>query len=169
MEESEDLELTASRWLPYPSASVWAACSRKENLERWWSPEDLRTTVRRLDVRPGGPVVFHIRYVPALLTKDSADAFRAARIPIAFDLRGELSEVILERLLTFDLTLDIGKAGAGVKTVTKLELIPEGEGTRVNLIATGKGTPHWRTLGRKNLEAQLERLEKTLVSLSAPR
>ncbi|MGD0251039.1 MAG: hypothetical protein ABSB97_09190 [Thermoplasmata archaeon] len=114
-------------------------------------------------------MVFRIRYVPALLTKDSAEAFRAARIPIAFDMRGVLSEVIVERLLTFDLTLDLGKAGSGVKTITKIELTPEGEGTRVNLIARGIGTPHWRTLGRQNLEAQLERLERAAESFRASR
>jgi hypothetical protein len=32
------------------------------------------------------------------------------------------------------------------------------------LIAVGKGTPHWRTLGQQNLEAQLERLESVLLS-----
>jgi uncharacterized protein YndB with AHSA1/START domain len=162
MEDSGDLELAATRLLPYPPVRVWAACTRKELLERWWSPEDLRTTVRRLDVRPGGDVVFHVRYVPALLTKDAAESFRAARIPISFDIRGTFTEVILERLLTFDLTLELGKAGAGVNSVTRLELIPEDSGTRVNLIAGGKGTPHWKTLGRQNLDAQLERLERAL-------
>jgi len=164
MEESDNLELSASRWLAFSPARVWAACTRREFLERWWSPEDLRTTVRRLDVRPGGQVEFRIRYVPALLGKDSAQAFRAARIPISFELRGTLTEVLTERLLTFDLTLDIGKAGAGVKTITRLELNPEGEGTQVRLTAVGKGTPHWRTLGQQNLEAQLERLESVLLS-----
>ena len=102
MDESDELELSASRVIPHPPARVWAACTSKESLARWWSPEDLRTTVRRLDVRAGGQVVFHVRYVPALLTKDGAEAFRAARVPISFDLRGKLSEVVPGRLLTFD-------------------------------------------------------------------
>jgi uncharacterized protein YndB with AHSA1/START domain len=164
MEGSGDLELVATRLLPYSPARVWAACTLKQSIERWWNPEDLRTTVRRLDLRPGGDVVFHVRYVPALLTKDGAEAFRAARIPISFDLRGKLTDFVQERLLTFDLTLDLGKGGAGVNTLTRFELIPEGSGTRVKLIASGKGTPHWRTLGKQNLEAQLERLEQAITS-----
>jgi len=159
-----DLELTATRRLPFPAARVWTACTTKSTIEQWWSPEDLRTTVRRLEVRPGGEVLFRVRYVPALLTPGSKDVFRAARIPIAFDLRGKLSEVVLERILTFDLTLDIGKAGTGVEMITKFELNPDGDGTWVKLIARGKETPHWTTLGQQTLEAQLERLEGSVAS-----
>ena len=159
-----DLELRATREMPYPPTRVWAACTSKSSLEQWWSPEDLRTTVRRLDVHPGGEVWFHVRYVPALLSPSSGEVFRAARIPISFDLRGRLSEVIVGRSLTFDLVLDIGKAGAGVSMATKLELTPLGEGTRVDLVARGKATPHWTILGQQNLATQLERLEHTIAS-----
>jgi uncharacterized protein YndB with AHSA1/START domain len=161
-EESEELEWRASRWLPFPSDRVWIACSTRPGLERWWFPEYLRTTVRKLEVHPGGAVVFHLRYLPALLTTESAEAFRAARIPIAFDLRGTVSEVVEGRLLALDLTLDIGKGGAGVNSSTRLELAPEGSGTRVTIIGIGKRNPHWVTLGKQNLEAQLRRLEETL-------
>lgn len=163
MDASDELELSANRVLPYPPDRVWAACTRKEGLERWWSPEDLRTIVRRLEVRPGGEVDFYIRYVPALLTSESADAFRSARIPISFHMRGKLSVVEVDRVLAFDLTLEIDRAGAGVRTSTRLELKPEGLGTRVTVIARGQGTPHWATLGQQNLEAQLERLERALA------
>jgi len=157
-----ELELTASRYLPFPVARVWSACVTKEGLERWWSPADLRTTVRRLDVRPGGAVSLHVRYVPALLTPESAEAFRAAHIPIAFDLQGRLSEVVEGRVLSFDLALDLGRAESTVTMVTRLELEADGNGTRVRAIGRGPGTPHWVTLGRQNLAAQLERLEQAV-------
>jgi len=163
-DDPESLELRTSLWLPFSPDRVWAACTTKEIVERWWSPPDLRTTLRKLEVRPGGAVHFHIRYVPTLLSPESAEAFRAARIPIAFDLRGSLSEVVEERLLAFDLTLEIGRAGSGVDSSTRLEFVPEGSGTRVTIIGTGKGTPHWATLGQKNLEGQLGRLLEALKS-----
>lgn len=167
-EGSTDLDLTASRWIPHAPVRVWAACSTKEGIERWWSPPDLRTTVRRWDLRPGGDVVFHLRYVPAILTPSAPEAFRAAGVPISFNLRGQLSEVHPGRLLTMDLTLDVGKAGAGVRMITRLEIVPEGSGTRVSLLGRGQGTPHWAALGQRNLEAQLERLEQVLDTGGSP-
>jgi len=159
-----DLELTATRWLPFPAARVWTACTTKHSIERWWSPVDLRTSVRRLEVRPGGEVRFRIQYVPALLTPGSQELFRAARVPIAFDLRGRVGDLVEDRSITFDLTLDLGKAGTGIDMVTRLELLPERDGTRVTLIARGKETPHWTTLGQQNLEAQLERLAHAVAA-----
>ncbi len=154
----DQLVLTASRRIPADVRRVWHACTEGSKLERWWSPEDLETTVRRLEARPGGQVLIRIRYSPALVTADGAEAFRAAGIPITFDLRGALREVIPERLLVFDLTLDLGRAGAGIEMVTRLDFTPEGDATLVRIEASGSKTPHWASLGQQNLEAQLARL-----------
>lgn len=158
-----ELELSATRWIPAPPDVVWVACTTKAGLEQWWSPEDLRTSVRRLEVHPGGVIAFHVRYVPALLSPTTAETFRDARVPIAFYLRGKFVEIVEHRRLTFDLTLEIGRAAAGVPMSTSLELEPEKGGTRVTVVGRGKGTPHWATLGKQNLEAQLDRLGRVAV------
>jgi uncharacterized protein YndB with AHSA1/START domain len=157
-----DLELSASRWIPASPQDLWVACTTKAGLERWWSPEDLRTSVRRLDARDQGTVVLHIAYTPALLSPSTTESFTAARIPIAFDLRGRLVDVVEPKRITFDLTLDIGRSGAGVEMRTTLEFAEEGAGTRVTIVGRGAGTPHWAALGKQNLEGQLERLERSV-------
>ena len=158
-----ELMLSATRRLAAPVPRVWSACTTKRELERWWGPADLQTTVRRLEVRKGGAIAFHVRYVPALLTRASAEAFRAAGVPIAFDLRGTVTELVPESLLVFDLTLDLGKSGAGIPMATRLELVPDGDATQVTVSGSGQPTPHWRTLGAQNLAGQLERLERVVA------
>jgi uncharacterized protein YndB with AHSA1/START domain len=148
-----DLELSATRWIPAAPGEVWTAATTKAALERWWSPEELRTSIRRLEVHPGGMIAFHVTYLPALLSPTSKESFTAARVPIAFDLRGTFSELVEPSRLTFDLTLELGKAGAGIPMSTRMDLEPEGAGTPVTLTGRGQGTPHWRTLGTRNLEA----------------
>ena len=37
-----------------PRALVWEAMTRPEHIARWWGPHEMKTTVERLDVRPGG-------------------------------------------------------------------------------------------------------------------
>ena len=105
VDAGRELELSATRWIPAPPSEVWIACTTKVALERWWSPEDLRTSVRRLEVRPGGAIVFHVTYVPALLSPTTTETFTAARIPIAFDLRGKFADLVEHQRLTYDLTL----------------------------------------------------------------
>ena len=56
-------ELTIERELPAPPDQVWNSWTRAEELESWWGPEGWATTVRSLDVRPGG--LWHFGMGPA--------------------------------------------------------------------------------------------------------
>ena len=47
-------ELTIERELPASPDAVWSSWTTVEGLEAWWGPEGWTTTVRTLDVRPGG-------------------------------------------------------------------------------------------------------------------
>ena len=155
---SEDLELAAERWFPVQLERVWEQCTSRAGIERWWSPEDLRTTVRRFDPRAGGEVVISMRYVPAMLSPKAEDAFRAAGIPITLVLRGQVCEWEIHRRLALELTLSLDRAGAGITTITTLEFEGGERGTKVRLAVSGKSDPHLTTLGQANLEGQLDRL-----------
>jgi uncharacterized protein YndB with AHSA1/START domain len=162
------LEFFADRWFPATADLVWAQCTSKEGLESWWSPDDLRTTVKRIDPRPGGEVVLSLRFAPAILGREHEAAFQAAGVPIAFTLRGKFLEFEKNRRLTVALTLALDRAGAGVETVTQIDLEPESGGTRVRLVLRGTNEPHLLTLGRSNLEGQLERLGRSLGVPTSP-
>ena len=163
---AEDLEFAAERWFPVAIDRVWAQCTSERGLERWWSPADLRTTVRHLDLRSGGEVDMVLRYVPALLGPKQKEAFRAAGIPISLNLRGKIRVLEPNRRLVFDLTLTLDRAGAGIQTVTELDFEPVSIGTKVRLIVMGKTDPHWVALGKANLEGQLDRLGRSLGDMS---
>jgi len=158
-----NLELTAERWFPVAVERVWEQCTSKRGLERWWSPEDLRTSARRFDPRPGGDVVLSLRYASAMLDPKNEETFRAAGVPISLVLRGKIREWQKHRRLVLELTLTLDRAGAGITTVTQLEFEATGGGTRLRLTVTGKSDPHFRTLGEANLNGQLDRLGQSLV------
>jgi uncharacterized protein YndB with AHSA1/START domain len=52
--DAANRELTIERELPASTDAVWASWTTAADLEAWWGPEGWRTTVRTLDVRPGG-------------------------------------------------------------------------------------------------------------------
>jgi uncharacterized protein YndB with AHSA1/START domain len=162
---SDELDLEAARWYPVTVEKVWAQCTSKRALERWWSPEDLRTTVKRFDARLGGEVVMSMRYVPAMLGPQGEDAFRAAGVPISFSLRGTVREFEKNRRLVLELTLSLDRAGSGITTVTTIELEARDLGTAVRLGVSGRSDPHLAVLGRANLAGQLDRLGQALGPL----
>lgn len=46
--------IVVTRTLPAPRQEVWAAWTDPQRFAAWWGPNGFTTTVRRLDVRPGG-------------------------------------------------------------------------------------------------------------------
>ncbi len=152
------VDFVAERWIAAPVDRVWLQCTTPEGIERWWSPEDLRTTVKRFDPRPGGEVLLTMRYVPAMLGAGRDEAFKAAGVPIGFVLRGRVLEAERYTRLVVELTLSLDRAGAGITTTTGLEFAAAGDRTHVTLHARGATNPHWVTLGQANLEGQLHRL-----------
>ncbi|MEO8262838.1 MAG: SRPBCC domain-containing protein [Pseudolysinimonas sp.] len=61
--DADRLEVTFERELPASAADVWRSWTRAEELEAWWGPIGWTTTVRALDVRPGG--LWHFGMGPA--------------------------------------------------------------------------------------------------------
>ncbi len=159
---SADLELVAERSFAANVDRVWELCTTKRGLERWWSPETLRTTVTRWEGRLGGEVSMALRYLPAMLGPKGESEYLAAGIPITLRLHGRVVEWERHRRVAFELTLTLDRAGAGITNVTRLEFEPLGPGTLVRLVVTGKSEPHLVTLGKTNLEGQLDRLGRCL-------
>jgi uncharacterized protein YndB with AHSA1/START domain len=50
----ENTELTISRFISAPPATVWKAWSRPEHLAKWWIPDPIECKVIKLDLHPGG-------------------------------------------------------------------------------------------------------------------
>lgn len=48
-------EIVASRIVAAPRDLMWRLWTEPEHVARWWGPHDFRTTIREMEVRPGGP------------------------------------------------------------------------------------------------------------------
>ncbi len=157
-------ELRAERTIAAPPEAIWRACTTPSAVERWWGPPDLRTTVRRLEVRPGGAVLFHLRHLPALFGRAGSDAARAAGVPLSFAIRGHLEVVEPLRRLDFCLTLAVAGTEGGIDFRLRLDLLPEADGTRVAFFAAGPAASPGTDSGPANIDRQLERLADVVAA-----
>jgi len=53
-EDSSDRELTATRIFDAPRELVFKMWTEVGHVTKWWGPDGFRTTIQRMDVRPGG-------------------------------------------------------------------------------------------------------------------
>ncbi len=118
-------ELSISRYIDAPPATVWLAWSRAENLARWWIPAPLKCRVVKLDLRPGGGFETRMR--------EGGGDFAA-------HLEGCFLEVEPERRLVWTTQLTEGwkPADPWLALTCDITLAPEGAGTRYNARAIHK-------------------------------
>jgi uncharacterized protein YndB with AHSA1/START domain len=55
-----NLDLTISRVIKAPRATVWSAWTNPRSFEQWWIPAPARCKVVEMDLRPGGAFVTEI-------------------------------------------------------------------------------------------------------------
>ena len=122
---SEGTKLQIVRRFAAAPDRVWAACTRPELLQRWFSPKPFRDCVVEADVRVGGRFFF-----------------RMAGEPGTFAAEGTYREVDEPRRLVLTWTWVEGPPDQppdGVTSLVTFDLEPDGDGTR--LMLTHEGLP----------------------------
>ncbi|MCI4323453.1 MAG: SRPBCC domain-containing protein [Thermoplasmata archaeon] len=134
----------------------------KAGIESWWNPEHLRTTVRNLDVRPGGEFEIAIRYGSTATQPAMVQAFESAGVPLNFVIRGRFSEVVPPTQISFHQYFDLGPPSDPYDIFTRVEFRPIGDAVRLVLTADAVPSAHWTTLALAGLNGQVDRLVAAL-------
>jgi uncharacterized protein YndB with AHSA1/START domain len=161
-ERPATLRLTVERTFRARIEAVWALWTTRAGIESWWSPEHLRTTVKTLDVRPGGEIDIDIRYAAIETSPEFVQVFETAGVPVNIVIRGRFSEVVPPRLISFQQFHDLGRQSEPYEIFTRVELRPIEESVHLLLTAYAVPTPHWTTLGSPGLEGQIDRLVRAV-------
>lgn len=150
-------ELTISRLIPAPPATVWRAWSDPEILARWWIPAPYACRVIKLDLRPGGGFETQMR---------EGDG------PFQPHVEGCILEAVPERRLVF--TTQLAEGWRPIKPwlalTAILEFTPEDGGTRYAACVLHRSAEDARKHEELGFEqgwgAALDQLAATVGSMS---
>ena len=76
---------------------VWDLWTTKDGIESWWGPGGFAVTVRSLDVRPGGELL----YAMTAIDPPQVEFMKKAGMPLTQELRVTYTEVIARRRLAY--------------------------------------------------------------------
>src|SRR5262249_48169607 len=127
----------------------------KDGIESWWGPGGFAVTVHKLDLRPGGEMLYAMTAVGP-----SQVAFtRKAGMPLTHKCRVRFTEVVPPRRLAYVHLADFipGVAPYDVDTVVELEDSPAG--VRMRLTFDPMHDEEWTKRAVMGWEAQLGKLE----------
>ena len=137
---------------------VWDLWTTKDGIESWWGPDGFAVTVRELDLRPGGQLL----YAMTAVGPDQIEFMKNAGMPLVSETRVTYTEVDRPRRLAYSTLADFipGVEPYDVTTVVDLQPIPGG--VRLVLTQEAMHDESWTQMAVLGWESELNRLAQAL-------
>jgi uncharacterized protein YndB with AHSA1/START domain len=139
---------------------VWDLWTTRDGIESWWGPGGFSVTVRKLDLRPGGELL----YAMTAIDPPQVEFMRKAGMPITTEARITFTEVVpLQRLAYVHLTDFIpGVEPYDVATVVELHRTPGG--VRMVMTFDAMHDDEWTRRAVMGWEMELGKLEAVIAA-----
>jgi uncharacterized protein YndB with AHSA1/START domain len=153
-------KVTLERTFNAPIQEVWDLWTTREGIESWWGPDGFSVTVRKIDLRPGGELL----YAMTANAPDQIEFLKKAGMPVTTVSRLTYTEIDPPRRLAYSQTADFipGVEPYEVPTTVELETTPQG--VRLVLTFTAMHDERWTNLAVMGWESELGKLAKLLES-----
>jgi uncharacterized protein YndB with AHSA1/START domain len=137
---------------------LWELWTTKEGLESWWGPEGFATTVRRLELRPGG----RFEYEMTAKGGEQVEAMNQANLPLTSRAHGTYGEVTPRRRLAYRTVADFipGVRPYEVGAVIEFHIVPRG--VRLTVTEDVMHNEEWTKMSEMGMSSSLDKLEKVV-------
>ncbi len=138
------------RTYPAPPETIWELWTTAAGIERWWAPDGFRTDVRKLELRPGGELVYEMTAV----APEQKEFMSGAGLPLTTESRKTFTEVERPRRLAYLSRVDFVPGHEPYEHLTVVDIERDGQGTRVTMIVDPMHDEEWtgRLLAGRNNE-----------------
>jgi uncharacterized protein YndB with AHSA1/START domain len=141
---------------------VWDLWTTKDGIESWWGPGGFAVTVRKLDLRPGGELL----YAMTAIDPPQVEFLKKAGMPIAQEARITFTEIEPLRRLAYINLADFIPGVDPYDVATVVELQATADGVRMILTFDAMHNDEWTKLATMGWESELEKLAAVLAGRS---
>lgn len=151
-------KITFERTLQASAEDVWHLWTTREGLEPWWGPEGFSTTVRKLDLRPGG----EFEYAMTATSPDAIEAMKGSGFPLTTIARGTYTEVTPPRRLAYRTLADFIPGVALYEVAAVVEIHADPQGVRMVVTEDAMHDEQWTQRSAMGMNSSLDRLAKVI-------
>ena len=137
---------------------VWDLWTTKEGIESWWGPGGFKVTVRELDLRPGGKLL----YAMTAIDPPQVAFMKQAGVPLTTEARLTFVEVVPRVRLAYVHVADFIPGVEAYDVDTVVELSTTSEGVRMVLTFDAMHSDEWTNRAVMGWESQLGKLAAVL-------
>jgi uncharacterized protein YndB with AHSA1/START domain len=143
---------------------VWDLWTTKDGVESWWGPGGFAVTVRKLDLRPGGQLLYAMTAIDA----PQIEFLKRAGMPLTQEARITFTAVEPLRRLAYIHLADFIPGVDPYDVATVVELQPTADGVRMILTFDAMHNDEWTKLATMGWESELEKLAAVLAARRQP-
>ncbi|MBI5067886.1 MAG: SRPBCC domain-containing protein [Deltaproteobacteria bacterium] len=151
--------ITLERTYQATLEEVWEMWTTRQGIEAWWGPDGFEVKVKKLELRPGGELLYDM-----IATGPDQIAFmKQANAPLSTAARIRITEVVPPRRLAYLHAADFIPGVEPYDVAYLVELAPEGKGTKLTLTFEAMHDEIWTGRAVQGWEMELARLGKALA------
>lgn len=124
---TDDQQRRLERTFDAPPEKVWELWTTAPGIESWWAPDGFAVDVQKLDVRPGGELVYSM----TATAPEQIEFMQSVGLPLTTESRKTFTEVQAPTRLAYLSLVDFVPDVEPYEHLTVVELTPAGEGVEV--------------------------------------
>lgn len=155
-------KVTLERTFKATIEEVWELWTTKEGIEAWWGPDGFKVEVRKLDLRPGGELL----YAMTAIAPDQIEFLKKAGMPLTTESRVIYTEIARPRRLAYTQIADFIPGVQPYEVMLAVELDSAPHGTTMVLTFDAMHDEQWTNLAVMGWENELGKLATLLAAKS---
>ncbi|HVH65113.1 MAG TPA: SRPBCC domain-containing protein [Candidatus Acidoferrum sp.] len=151
-------QVTIERTFDATIEDVWELWTTKDGIESWWGPDGYSVTVGKLDLRPGGELL----YAMTATAPDQIDFMKKSGMPLTTETRIKYREIVPKRRLAYTNVVDFVPGVRAYEVTTVVEFDAGAHGVRMVLTMDAMHDERWTQLAVMGWEQELAKLDRVL-------
>ncbi|HMF94044.1 MAG TPA: SRPBCC domain-containing protein [Vicinamibacterales bacterium] len=139
---------------------VWDLWTTKDGIESWWGPGGFAVKVRKLDLRPGGELL----YAMTAIDPPQVDFMKKAGMALTTEARITFTEIVPLRRLAYVHLADFIPGVDPYDVATIVEMVPTAGGVRMTLTFDAMHSDQWTERAVMGWTSELEKLDASLAA-----
>jgi uncharacterized protein YndB with AHSA1/START domain len=152
--------ITLERTYKASIEDVWELWTTRDGIESWWGPEGFAVKVRKLDLRPGGELL----YTMTAVGTPQIEFMKNAGMPLSQDTGLTYVEIVPSRRLEYRNLVDFVPGVKPYENGMVVELHESPQGVRVVLTIEAMHDEEWTKRMVMGWEMELGKLGRVLES-----
>ena len=142
------------------AGDIWSLWTTKSGIESWWGPGGFKVEVRKLDLRPGGELL----YAMIAVDPEKIEFMRSSGMPTTTDARITYVEIEPKKRLVYRHTVDFvpGVTPYDVNHIVTIEPLNDGR-TRMLVTVDAMHDEEWNRRMVAGWEEELEKLDAVIA------